>query len=319
MPPTDKNKPVKNKNEINLLVVDDQEDIRGMVANYLQDLGYAVEEAESAIVALNEKLTKKRFDLVLSDINMPEMKGFELLKEIRDRWPETKRVLMTAYNVEDYLELAMTHDIGNIFVKTVPFNFQELTTVLEKLLSGDIFGIEKYFDPSNTSKKTFLIKNGMDLEPDAQRIVASLPVIDKSNKIALVFIEILANAIFYGVRNESADKKDTWNYNFVLSDDEAIVVTSMYDADKFAVSILDKGGRLKKNDVLFWLHRQLHIDDNGLPLGVFDSHGRGFFIARQYIDRMLINIDRNKQTEIIIMNFLSNSYKGYKPLYINEL
>jgi CheY-like chemotaxis protein len=312
-------KPIKNKKDVNLLVVDDQPEIRGMIVNYLQDQGYSVEEAEGARNALDDSLSKKRFDLVLSDINMPEIKGFELLKEIRDRWPETKRVLMTAYNVEDYLELAMKHDIGNIFVKTVPFNFQELTTTLEKLLSGDIFGVDKYFDQANTTKKTFLIKNGIDLEVDAQRIVSSLPVVDKSNKIALVFIEILANAIFYGVRNEAGDKKDTWNYDFVLSDEEAIIVTSMNDSEKFAVSIMDKGGRLKKNDVLFWLHRQLHIEDNGLPLGVFDSHGRGFFIARQYIDRMVINIDKNKQTEIIIMNFLSNTYKGYKPLYINEI
>jgi anti-sigma regulatory factor (Ser/Thr protein kinase) len=105
----------------------------------------------------------------------------------------------------------------------------------------------------------------------------------------------------------------------VLSDEEAIVVTSMHDSEKYAISILDKGGRLKKNDVLFWLHRQLHLDANGLPIGVFDSHGRGFFIAREYIDRMIINIDKNKQTEIIIMNYFMDTYKGYKPLYINEL
>ena len=312
-------KTIIDKKDIKLLVVDDQSDVRGMIGNYLEDLGYSVEQAEGARSALDDKMAKKHFDLVLSDINMPEMKGFELLKEISERWPETKRILMTAYNVEDYLELAMKHDIGNIFVKTIPFNFQELTTVLEKLLSGEIFGIERYFDPANTTQKKYLIKNGMDLESDARRIVGGLPVVDKSNKLALVFIEILANAIFYGVRNEKADKKDTWNYNFVLSDEEAIIVTSMHDSEKFAVSIMDKGGRLKKNDVLFWLHRQLHVDDNGLPVGVFDSHGRGFFIARQYIDRMVINIDKNKQTEIIIMNFCSDTYKGFKPLYINEL
>jgi CheY-like chemotaxis protein len=307
------------KKPISLLIVDDQSEIRGMIANFLEDQGYSVQEASDAKVALDERLPQKHFDIVLSDINMPGMKGFELLKEIRNKWPETKRVLMTAYNVEDYLELAMTHDIGNIFVKTIPFNFQELTTVLETLVSGDIFGIEKYFEPGNSSKKTFLIKNGSDLESDAQRIVSGLPLLDKSNKISLVLIEILANAIFYGVRNEPADRKDTWNYNFILSDEDAITVNVMHDSEKFAVSIIDKGGRLKKNDVLFWLHRQLHLDTNGLPVGVFDSHGRGFFIARQYIDRMIINIDKNRQTEILIMNYFSETYKGFKPLYINEI
>jgi CheY-like chemotaxis protein len=307
------------KKEASLLIVDDQPEIRGMIANFLEDQGYFVQEASNGQEALQERLPQNRFNLVLSDINMPGMKGFDLLKEIRNNWPMTKRVLMTAYNVEDYLDLAMSHDIGNIFVKTVPFNFPELMAVLDTLLSGDIFGIEKYFDPANSSKKTFLIKNGTNLEADALRIVSSLPLLDKSNKISLVLIEILANAIFYGVRNEPADKKETWNYDFELSDEEAISVNIMYDSEKFAVSIVDKGGRLKKNDVLFWLHRQLHCDSSGLPLGVFDSHGRGFFIARQYIDRMIINIDKNRQTEIIVMNYLSDTYKGFKPLYINEI
>jgi anti-sigma regulatory factor (Ser/Thr protein kinase) len=71
--------------------------------------------------------------------------------------------------------------------------------------------------------------------------------------------------------------------------------------------------------VLYWLHRQLAIDEAGLPLGIFDSHGRGFFIARQYIDRLIINIDRNKKTEIVIINYFSKVYHGFKPLYINEI
>ncbi len=308
-----------NKKDCRLLVVDDQSEIRGMIVNYLEDEGYTTQGASNAEQALSDYLAKERFDLVLSDINMPGMQGFELLKEVLDRWPQTKRVLITAYNVEDYLELAMKHDIGNIFVKTIPFHFQELSMILENLLSGDIFGIEKYFDADNGSRKTFLVKTGKTLETDAHRIVSNLPVVDKSNRIELVLIEIIANAIFYGIRNESAEKKETWKYDFELTDGQAIVVTSMHDEEKFAVSILDKGGRLKKNDVLYWLHRQLHLDDQGLPLGVFDSHGRGFFIAREYIDRMIINIDRNKQTEIIIMNYFKDSYKGYKPLYINEL
>jgi CheY-like chemotaxis protein len=309
----------KNKKDINLLVVDDQADIRGMIVNYLEDEGYTVQEASDARSALDVNLTNSKFDLVLSDINMPGMKGFDLLKIISERWPSTKRVLITAYNVEDYLELAMSHDVGNIFAKTIPFNFQELSMILETLLSEDIFGIEQYFETGTTTPKKYLVKNGNALEVAAQEIVSGLPQVDRSNKIELVLVEILANAIFYGVRQEAADKKNTWNYNFSLSDEQAIIVTSIQDSEKFAISILDKGGRLKKNDVLFWLHRQLHIDENGLPIGVFDSHGRGFFIAREYIDRMIINIDKNKQTEIIIMNYFYDTYKGFKPLYINEL
>jgi CheY-like chemotaxis protein/anti-sigma regulatory factor (Ser/Thr protein kinase) len=310
---------VKSRKETSLCVVDDEDEIREMIVDHLTDEGYRVFAADNAKTALEEILCKHPVDLILSDINMPVMKGFELLNKVREAYPATKRVLITAYNVEDYFDLALKYNIGNIFVKTTPFNFQELAAILENLLSGDIFGVWKYFAPNNTTLKSYFIKQGKQLEADAQRIVSNLPIIDTTNKIELVLIELLANAVFYGIRKESAEKKEEWCYNFELSDSEAIAVASMYDSEKFAVSITDNGGRLKKSDVLYWLHRQLAIDEKGLPLGIFDSHGRGFFIARQYIDRLIINIDKNKRTEIVLINYFTEVFQGFKPIYINEI
>jgi YesN/AraC family two-component response regulator len=310
----------KSKKDTHILVVDDEPEIRELIVDYLIDNEcYTVYSAKNGLCALNEVLPEKHVDLIMSDINMPVMKGFELLKEVRDRHPAIKRILITAYNVEDYLDLAMKYDIGNIFVKTTPFNFHELSTVLDNLLNGDIFGIRKYFDEHNDTFKTIKVTRGNDLEADATAIISNLPPAEKTNRLELVLIELLANAIFYGIRKESADKKSNWSYDFELTESEAIVVTSMFDKEKFAISISDKGGKLNKHDMLYWLHRQLKTDDSGVPLGLYDSHGRGLFIARQYIDRMIVNIDKNKKTEIIIMNYLSDKYLGYKPLYINEL
>ena len=130
---------------------------------------------------------------------------------------------------------------------------------------------------------------------------------------------MLANAVFYGIRKEKAYNKDDWDYDFELSDSEVIYVTLLTDSEKFGISVLDKGGRLKKSDVLYWINRQATRDESGVPLGVYDTHGRGFFIAREYIDRLIINIDVNKRTEVIIINYYSQPYHGYKPLHINEI
>ncbi len=115
---------VNNKNDITILVVDDEPEIRSLIADFLEDdEGYTVLTAEDGVDALENVLPHNTVNLVLSDINMPRMKGFELLNEVRESYPDIKRVLITAYNVEDYFELAMQHDVGNIFVKTTPFNF----------------------------------------------------------------------------------------------------------------------------------------------------------------------------------------------------
>jgi len=249
---------------------------------------------------------------------MPEMKGFDLLKEVKERYPSIKRILITAYNVEDYLELALKYDIGNIFVKTTPFNFNELSSALEKLLNNDIFGLTQYFK-SSVKMSQYKITTSKNLDKDAEKITNFIGEKERAHRLELVLVELFTNAIFYGIRNEAPDRKELWAHDFVLPDEQAIIVTVASDSEKYAISVCDNGGRLKKSDMLYWLHRQASRDTNGLPLGIYDSHGRGLFIARKYIDRLIVNIDQKRKTEIIIINYFENTYKGYKPLYINEI
>lgn len=308
-----------DKKNISVLIVDDEPEIREMLSDYLSDdEGYTVFTAEDGIDALENVLPHKKVDLVLSDINMPRMKGFELLNKVRELYPEIKRVLITAYNVEDYLELAMKHDVGNIFVKTTPFNFDELSTILRNLLSNDIFGAERYMS-GDFKVCTLTVTRGDTLRQYSKKVIEFLPPSENYKKLELVLVELLSNAIFYGIRRESPDMKETWNHDFELSPEEAIQIKVLWDDKKYAISILDKGGKLKKQDVLYWLHRQIDKDNEGLPLGILDSHGRGLYIARKYIDRILININTNERTEVIIINYYNEEYSGFKPLYINEI
>ncbi|NLD91275.1 MAG: response regulator [Fibrobacter sp.] len=302
-----------------ILVVDDEYEIREMISDYLRDEeGYTVFDAESGAKALEILANNSHINMVLSDINMPGMKGFDLLREVKERYPSIKRILITAYNVEDYLELALKYDIGNIFVKTTPFNFNELSSALEKLLNNDIFGLKQHFK-SSVKMSQYKITTSKNLDKDAEKITNFIGEKERAHRLELVLVELLTNAIFYGIRNEAPDRKELWAHDFVLPDEQAIIVTVASDSEKYAISVCDHGGRLKKSDMLYWLNRQASRDTNGLPLGIYDTHGRGLFIARKYIDRLIVNIDQKRKTEIIIINYFENTYKGYKPLYINEI
>src|SRR3954468_5126961 len=69
--------------DLKFLIVDDFSTMRRIVRNLLKEAGYAnADEAEDGVVAL-QKLRNASFDLVVSDINMPNMNGFELLNQIR--------------------------------------------------------------------------------------------------------------------------------------------------------------------------------------------------------------------------------------------
>jgi len=69
--------------DLKFLIVDDFSTMRRIVRNLLKEIGYAdADEAEDGVVALN-KLRNGRFHFVVSDINMPNMNGFELLAQVR--------------------------------------------------------------------------------------------------------------------------------------------------------------------------------------------------------------------------------------------
>jgi two-component system chemotaxis response regulator CheY len=69
--------------ELRFLIVDDFSTMRRIVRNLLKESGYSeAEEAEDGVAAL-QKLRNGRFDFVVSDINMPNMNGFELLAQIK--------------------------------------------------------------------------------------------------------------------------------------------------------------------------------------------------------------------------------------------
>ena len=75
-----------------VLVVDDHEPSRDLFCTALTSAGYAVRAASDGLNAIRH-LEETRFDVVLTDVAMPQMDGLELLTKIRDRWPDSRVVV----------------------------------------------------------------------------------------------------------------------------------------------------------------------------------------------------------------------------------
>lgn len=79
-----------------LLIVDDEVEVREMLARHFRLMGYPVELAGNGREAL-EVLARKRIDVVVSDIQMPVMDGVALLGEVRRQYPMIRVIMMTGY------------------------------------------------------------------------------------------------------------------------------------------------------------------------------------------------------------------------------
>ena len=120
--------------DLKFLIVDDFSTMRRIVRNLLKEAGYAnADEAEDGVTAL-QKLQGGGFDFVVSDINMPNMNGFELLKAIRaDAALKALPVLMiTAEARKEDIVLAAQSGASGYIVK--PFTKATLEEKVTKIL-----------------------------------------------------------------------------------------------------------------------------------------------------------------------------------------
>jgi nitrogen-specific signal transduction histidine kinase len=113
---------------LSVLVVDDEEHVRETLAEMVEALGHRVRRADggrAALLALDEA----RFDLVFTDLSMPEMDGWEVAREVRRRSPSTRIAVVTGYG----REVARTQaDAPADTVIGKPFNFAQVEEVLEQ-------------------------------------------------------------------------------------------------------------------------------------------------------------------------------------------
>ena len=85
-----------------LMIVDDDVEMRTLLAEYFRRLGFEVAEKENAALAL-QAVTTDRFDCFILDVAMPEMSGIELLKKLRERGIDTPTLFLTAHDLLDDL------------------------------------------------------------------------------------------------------------------------------------------------------------------------------------------------------------------------
>jgi two-component system response regulator AtoC len=118
-------------NDARILVVDDKESFRFMTSEYLSAAGYEVTCAGNAEEALRE-LARISYDLIVSDLVMPDIDGFELLRRVRKMWPQLPFILVTAHGSVESAVAAMKEGADDYLTK--PLHRDELLLVVQRLL-----------------------------------------------------------------------------------------------------------------------------------------------------------------------------------------
>jgi DNA-binding NtrC family response regulator len=116
-----------------VLVVDDDADLGKVLVALLQGQGHACEHVASGALAL-ARVEARPFDVVLTDLRMPDMDGMALLGQVRARWPSLPVILLTAHGSVPAAVEAMRAGAADFMLK--PFDPDELAFVVGKALAG---------------------------------------------------------------------------------------------------------------------------------------------------------------------------------------
>ena len=121
---------------ITIMIVDDFTMIRRVIKKVLKEIGFTnIIEADDGTSAL-EEIKKNKIDLILSDWDMPNMDGLELLKAIRDSegYKDVPFIMVTSEGQKHHVIEAVQEKVSSYIVK--PFNPEELKDKMLKVLAS---------------------------------------------------------------------------------------------------------------------------------------------------------------------------------------
>lgn len=247
-----------------ILVVDDEESIREFLEIMLRKEGYEITLAEDGLRA-KDLLTKKTFDMVISDLQMPGMTGLELLKHVKESYPDLTFMMITAFGTTENAVEAMK--MGAYDYLTKPFKIDEVRLNVYNALRA------KNLETENRVLRKELVK-----EYNFQNMVGNSPVMhqvfDLVRRVSMTPTNIL-------ITGESGTGKEVVakaiHYNGPLKDKPFVTVncgaipenlmeSEMFGHKKgsFTGAVVDKAGLFEAAD-----SGTLFLDEVGeLPLTI---------------------------------------------------
>lgn len=188
-----------------ILVVDDEEIIRESLSFVLKKEGYLVEEAENGKAAY-DKIVADSFDVVITDLEMPGMKGIQLVEEIQKLNIQTSIIIITAYGSLDTAISALRNGASDYILK--PIEFDEILIKINRLLEiKDILlenrilkkEIQRTYDYENIIGKSSLIKNVYDMIDTVAETDSTVLITGKSGTGK----ELVARALHFKSRRKN--------------------------------------------------------------------------------------------------------------------
>jgi len=173
---------MENLNKGKILIVEDEKSMREVLGILLEGEDYDVTLAAGGIDGIS-LLNKDIFDMVITDINMPKVNGFEILKKVRETSPDTLVIMITAFGTTESAIEAM--QLGAYDYIHKPFKIDEIRLVVKKALEKRKLSAEVSILREKI-KTTYEFGNIFWKNPKMQELLNIIPRIAQSNSNVII-------------------------------------------------------------------------------------------------------------------------------------
>ncbi len=280
-----------------VLVVDDEGSVREMVSKVITVIGHDVVSAGSGKEAL-ELLKNEPFSIMITDIKMPEMDGFELMRAVRDQFPTIHIICMTAHGTSyTYTDVV---GVGAMDYITKPFTIDEMRAKLNRVIR------EKNLITDLTQKSKQLEQANEELKRLGQLKSTFISSVSHELRTPLTVIKEFISLILEG--HVGALNEDQREY-LGIANKNIIRLTNLIET-LLDFSRIESGKGLKLR--LEPVRLQEVVEDAMMTFSQQLEERRIAFENRLDPDIPLVLIDRNRLVEVFI-NLIGNGIKFTPP------
>ena len=310
-----------------ILIADNSTVARSIFSTYIRRAkgkAITVTNGSDAISVLGSD----KIDLLITDIDIPEVSGFDLVTAAKESRPAIPSIIITSAHIDEYINLAIEKDIGNILSKEI--NEQSFVRTCYNLITGkNIFGLGHYL-PDTREISSIKVDSSNQIQSVIQKVndfgagnglhAAQIPF------LAVILDEILSNAVYHAY-GHTVEKENRAVVSLAV--DEQVEVCYGNNDTHIGISVTDYKGLLTKKKILSSFknvidQKKLIEESRKLNLDLIDHvspSGMGLQMIRLMSNDYYFNIKRNSMTQVIALVNISEKAIVYhnSSIRINEL
>jgi hypothetical protein len=280
------------------------------------------------------------FDLVVANA---DTLGNENAAQLLAMFPTLRaqgRVLLMTGKVDRkaLASLFGEHGLSNVLARDGDVDAEELLVTTEKILRGDVFGLDKYFAAGST-RREIVVKSSEQRDNILSETRDFALAIGAQGRFAELFCsacdELVTNALYNAPVDRAGARRFAQLSRTVqvnLDAGEEAKVTLISDGRRVGISVLDKFGSLEPNTITQYLAKCLRrgddqVDDKEGGAGLGDDQvddkeggaGLGLFYVFEAVSHFVVNIEPGRRTETIGLLDISRRYKEFvsRPKSVN--